>query len=159
MKIKKEPFQLIGLHLDKKTTNEGGQSGVDCGNLWQRFEQENIAEQIPDKLGDEIYAVYFGYDGDHTQPFSYFIGCRVSEGTAVPQGMDGLSIPGQTYNQVTARGPVPDCIATAWKKIWGSEIDRAYQYDFEVYDQRSQDWNNAEIDIFISTADNGNKTF
>jgi predicted transcriptional regulator YdeE len=68
-------FKLIGLQLDKKTSNEGGQSGIDCGNLWQKFEKENFAELIPNKLGDEIYAVYFDYEGDDTKPFSYFIGC------------------------------------------------------------------------------------
>jgi predicted transcriptional regulator YdeE len=151
MKIRKEPFHLIGLRMHKKTTNEGGQSGVDCGNLWQRFEQQNIAGKIPGKLGNEVYAVYFDYDGDHTQPFSYFVGCRVGAVTAVPHGMDSLYIPAQDYKLVTAGGTIPDCIAAAWRKIWDSETGRAFQYDFEVYDQRSKDWKNAEIDIFIST--------
>jgi predicted transcriptional regulator YdeE len=31
-------FKLVGLKLDKKTTNENGQSNFDCGNLWQKFE-------------------------------------------------------------------------------------------------------------------------
>lgn len=41
-KIEKTKFKLIGLKLDHKTTNEGGQSGIDCGNLWQKFEKENF---------------------------------------------------------------------------------------------------------------------
>ena len=30
------------------------------------------------------------------------------------------------------------------------KIPRAYHADFEVYDERSKDWNQAEVDIFIS---------
>ena len=76
-KTKKSEFKLIGLKLDNKTTNEGGQSSIECGNLWQKFETENFAERIPDKLSDEVYAVYFDYEGDYTKPYSYFIGCKV----------------------------------------------------------------------------------
>lgn len=70
-------FTLAGLKLPQKTTNEGGQSNINCGGLWQKFNTENIAARIQDKLGAEIYAVYFDYEGDHTKPFSYFIGCKV----------------------------------------------------------------------------------
>jgi predicted transcriptional regulator YdeE len=45
---------------------------------------------------------------------------------------------------------MPDCVANAWKEIWSSGMPRAYQVDFEVYDEKSGDRNNAEVDIFIS---------
>jgi len=76
-KTEKDEFKLIGLKLNNKTTNESGRSGIDCGNLWQKFETENFVEKIPGRLSDEIYAVYYDYEGDHTKPFSYFIGCKV----------------------------------------------------------------------------------
>jgi predicted transcriptional regulator YdeE len=84
-KIKKDEFKLIGLKLNNKTTNENGQSGIDCGSLWQTFEIENFAERIQDKLSDEIYAVYYDYEGDHTKPFSYFIGCKVKTTFKTPR--------------------------------------------------------------------------
>jgi len=65
--------------------------------------------------------------------------------------MDRLVIPEQNYEKVTARGKMPDCISMSWESIWDSEIIRSYKYDFEVYDERSKDWNNAEVDIFVST--------
>ncbi len=145
-----EAFKLIGLKLNGKTTNENGQSGVDCGNLWQQFERDNFADRIPGKLSDEVYAVYFDYDGDHTQPFSYFIGCKVKIHAEAPQGMSSLIVPAGNFSKVIAKGTMPDCVADSWKNIWDSETDRTYEYDFEVYDQRSKDWNNAEVDIFVS---------
>jgi predicted transcriptional regulator YdeE len=148
--INKSEFKLIGLKLDKKTINKGGQSNIDCGSLWQKFEKENFAERIPGKLGDEIYAVYFDYEGDHTQSFSYFIGCKVEIGTPAPNGMVNLIIPSGSFMKVVAKGKMPDCVATSWQDIWNSKIERAYKYDFEIYNERSKDWNNAEVEIFVS---------
>jgi predicted transcriptional regulator YdeE len=149
-KIESKEFRLVGLKLQHKTTNEGGQSGIDCGNLWQKFENEKFPDKITDKISDDIYAVYFDYDGDHTQPFSYFIGCKVESGSVPPDGMYSLTIPSGSFTRVLAKGKMPDCVANSWKDIWKSGIDRAYKYDFEIYDQRSKDWSNAAVDIFVS---------
>ena len=149
-KTRKSEFKLIGLKLGNKTTNEGGQSGIDCGNLWQKFEKENFADKIPDKLSDEIYAVYFDYEGDYTKPYSYFIGCKVKIYADTPQGMDSLIIPASSFTKVIAKGKMPDCVANSWKDIWSSKTERAYKYDFEIYDERSKDWSNAEVEIFVS---------
>lgn len=148
--IRKAGFTLFGIKLDKKTTNEGGQSGIDCGSLWQKFEKGNYNGRTPNKLSEEVYAVYYDYEGDHTKPFSYFIGSMVDENAVLPEGMDFLRVPKNQYSSVMARGQMPDCIANAWKGIWESTIVRAYSYDFEIYDHRSVDWNNAEVEIFIS---------
>ena len=143
-------FTLAGLALKNKTTNENSQSMTDCGNLWQEFEKGGYAEKIPGKTGNEIYAVYHSYEGDHTQPFSYFIGCKVRPGTEVPPGLDVLEVPSETCVKFTAKGKMPDCIAGTWNEIWESDIERNYRCDFEVYDEKSRDWNAAEVDIFIS---------
>ena len=45
------------------------------------------------------------------------------------------------------------CVTDAWKEIWNSNTERKFGFDFEVCDERSQDWSNAEVDIFISTID------
>jgi predicted transcriptional regulator YdeE len=141
---------LVGLPLPTKTTNANGQSYIDCGNLWQQFLNDNYADKIPGKLSEEILAVYHQYEGDHTQPFSYFIGCKVKDGAEVPPGLQRLIIPAATYEKITSKGQMPDCIAASWRNIWKSGIPRAYETDFEVYDERSSDWSNAEVDIFLS---------
>lgn len=152
-KVKIPEFRLTGIKLDHKTSNTGGRSNIDCGNLWQKFEKENLKEHIPGKLSNEIYAVYYDYEGDHTRPFLYFIGCKVKPDAGTPEGMMSLVIPEQGYIKLTAKGKMPDCIANAWKEIWNLDRIRKYGYDFEVYDQRSHDWNNAEVDIYVSSED------
>jgi len=143
-------FTLIGLRLSGKTSNEDGRSGRDCGRLWQEFEQREIAKRIPNKLSDAVYAVYFDYEGDHTAPFAYFIGCKVHPDAPVPEGLQSLHVPEQDYSKIVARGRMPSCVAEAWRAIWQSDSDRAYGYDFEVYDERSRDWSDAEVDVFVS---------
>lgn len=148
--VKVKQTHLIGIALPSRTTNENGQSMKDCGGLWTRFEKEQIASKIPNKLSDEIIAVYHGYEGDHTQPFSYFIGCKVGGETGVPEGLDSLTIPAWNFQKITAKGEMPACIANAWKEIWKSDIPRAFKADFEVYDERSHNWSDAEVDIYLS---------
>lgn len=150
MPEKRSEFKLIGLKLDGKTTNEDNQSSKDCGELWQTFESDKIFERIPNKLSNDIYAVYYDYEKDETTPFSYFIGCKVDKHTSAPQNLQELMIPYQQYTKFTAKGVMTGCLTDKWKEIWHSEINRKFGYDFEVYDERSRDWSNAEVDIFIS---------
>jgi predicted transcriptional regulator YdeE len=150
VKISLKEIKLIGLALEKKTTNQNGQSAIDCGSHWQKFETGNYAEQIPTKTSKEIFAVYHDYDGDHTAPYAYFIGCRVDNIEQIPPGMTSLSIPESEYVKIVAKGIMPDCVANAWKQIWLGNIKRAYKADFEIYDERSKDWSNAEVDIYVS---------
>ncbi len=152
-KTQKPNFTLAGLMLDRKTTNENNQSSEDCGNLWQKFENEKIFDLIPHKIGNEVYAVYFDYEKDASQPFSYFIGCKVDENADIPKNLDTLNVPAQTYSKLTAKGVMTGCITEAWKKIWDSDLPRKFGFDFEIYGERSRDWNDAELDIFVSIRD------
>lgn len=151
--ISKDKFKLIGLRLENKTTNANNQSSVDCGNLWQKFETNKIFEIIPGKISNEIYAVYYDYEKDEKEAFSYFIGCMVDESAVAPTELDELLIPSQNYMKYTAKGAMTGCITEAWKKIWSSDNNRKFGFDFEVYDERSHNWNDAELDIYVSTSD------
>ena len=148
MKVK--GFKLVGLKLQHQTTNENNQANTDCGNLWQKFESDGVFHKVPNKLSNEIFAVYYEYEKDETKPYSYFIGCKVDEETKVPDGLHEVRIPAQDYIKITAKGEMTGCIVEAWKKIWSSKLDRQFAFDFEVYDERSQDWKDAEVDIYLS---------
>ncbi len=146
----KEPIYLIGLPLSSKTSNDNGQSSIDCKNLWHAFEDGNYQSLITRQLSNHIYGVYYDYDGDSTQPFSYLVGCRVDNNTPVPQGLTSITIPPGNYEKINAKGTMPDCVIKAWKDIWAGNFARTHQIDFEVYDERSRDWANAEVDVYIS---------
>ena len=148
MKAKSE-FTLVGIRLSEKTTNENNQSMQDIGALWQDFEKNKIAERIKNKSSNDVYAVYFDYEGDHTKPFSYFIGFPVDK-VELDEGLSSLTIPAADYEVFLAKGKMPDCIGITWRLIWNSKVKRSYRYDFEVYGKRSADWSNAEVEIYIS---------
>jgi len=151
MTITKPAVKLIGVSLGFKTTNENEKAAEDCGALWQNFSGSFMAPRIKGKLNKDIYAVYYDYDGDYTKPYAYFIGCPVTDDAEVPVGMETITIPEQQYEVVTAKGQMPNCVADKWREIWkADDSNRAYGYDFEVYDSKSKDWMNAEIDIYLS---------
>jgi predicted transcriptional regulator YdeE len=145
-----EGFKLIGIALPSKTSNENGQSGIDCGKLWQKFEKGNFRKRISARLTDQIFAVYYNYEGDHTKPFSYFIGCKVANDADIPEGFESVTIPAGKYQKIVAKGKMPGCVANAWKEIWNGDLPRSYRKDFEIYDEKSNDWENTEVTIFIS---------
>lgn len=146
----KNAFKLAGLALKTTTTNENGQCARDCEKLWSDFAAGNYFSRISDKLSNEVFAVYHNYEGDHTQPFSYFIGCKVDMDAILPSELDTLVIPEAKYQKFEAKGTMPQCVIDTWISIWNSDLPRAYQADFEVYGEKSQDWNNAEIEVYIS---------
>lgn len=148
--IEKDEMQIIGIELETKTSNLNGKSGIDISKLWEQFEKDKIFPKIPNRINNEILGVYFNYDGDYTETFSYMIGCVVMDGTDAPQGMKKITIPKSKYRKFVARGKMPDCIGEVWRLIWGTELDRAYTYDYEVYGEKSQNWEDAEVDVFIA---------
>jgi predicted transcriptional regulator YdeE len=149
-KVQIPSFRLIGIGLPFKTTNDYGRSAVDCGGLWHKFMSEGLHERIPGMVGPEIHAVYHDYDGDHSQPYAFFLGCKVHPETEVPEGLASLEIPTGDYAVVTARGVLPESVMKAWSGIWQSGMVRAYRPDFEVYGERTLDPEHSEVDIFIS---------
>jgi predicted transcriptional regulator YdeE len=58
-KVSLDGFKLVGISLATKTTNKNGQSAIDCGNLWQQFENSDSMKKNHGRLSDEIVAVYY----------------------------------------------------------------------------------------------------
>ena len=142
-------FNIIGLAI--RTTNENGQSAKDIPQLWNTFLSENIIAQIPDKIDTAIYCIYTGYEKDHTKPYTTILGCKTTSLNNLPQGLTGRSFPGGNYTICTASGKITDDIVfQEWIRIWNSNIPRAYTADFEVYGEKTQDPENAGVDIFIA---------
>lgn len=147
--IKIEPFSVVGISV--RTTNENGRSMTDIGGLWQRFISENIAARIPNKIDNTVYSVYTDYESDHTKPYTTILGCRVKRLDTVPEEFTIKHIEGGDYTVFTAQGKISEGFVTQqWIKIWEAPISRAYTADFEVYDDRAGDPENAEVDILVA---------
>ena len=147
--VKIEPFKLIGIAV--RTTNENGQAVKEIGDLWGKFMSEGIADKIPNKVDLVKYSLYTDYEGDHTQPYTAIIGCKVTSLDNIPEGMVGKSFEGGNYVKTSAKGNLMEgIIADQWTKIWEMDLDRKFTADFEVFGEKAQNPDNAEIDFYVA---------
>ena len=151
--IKKSGFKVIGIFVD--TTNLNLKVIQDITALWSRFQTENIFEQIPNKLSDDVYEVFTDYQGNYQKPYRTIIGCKVADSAKAPEGMVEHLIPDQTYRIYSVKVKIPDVITQAWFDIWQDDdnLNRAYTADFNLYGPKSSDLNNAELEIFVGMRD------
>jgi predicted transcriptional regulator YdeE len=145
-----EPFKLIGIRLETKTTNQQRQSSPDCEALWDRFERENLIDRIPDKLSDRVFAVYHDYDQDDPDSFNYFLGCKVNSQASPPDGFTAIEVPAGRYQVTIAHGRMPYCTAQIWQEIEKLDMNRNFGVDFEVYADESTNRHDAEVPVFVS---------
>lgn len=145
-------FHIIGISM--RTTNENGQSSKDIETLWGKFWGEEIQKQIPNKLNDDIYAVYTDYETDFTGPYTVIIGLPVSSLEDIPAGFSGITIEKAVYEKFVSKGKMPEAILNTWMQIWQDKsLDRAYKADFTVHGKKYYDGDNAEVETFISVKD------
>ncbi|MEO8532549.1 MAG: GyrI-like domain-containing protein [Flavobacterium sp.] len=144
-----QKFSVIGISI--RTTNEEGQSGKDIPALWSKFISEAIAEKIPNKTSQDIICVYTDYEKDHTKPYTTILGCLVDNLDFIPEGMTGKTIEASNQVKFTAKGNLAEGIVfNEWIEIWNSDLDRTFTADFEIYGEKSQNTENAEVDIYIA---------
>lgn len=146
------PFNIIGISV--RTSNADGKSAEDLGTLWERFFKEQVGLKIPEKVSDDIYAIYTDYASDYTGEYTCIIGYQVRSKATVGEGLIAHEFSGGKHRKFVAKGKMPEAVANSWREIWGmdAELGRKYTADFEVYGDRSQEGTNAEVDIFIAVA-------
>ena len=142
-------FSVIGISV--RTTNENGQATQDIPALWNIFMTSGIADKIPNKIDNSIYCIYTEYEKDHTKPYTTILGCKVSDLQTIPDGMVGKTFDEANYTKIVAKGNIlQGMVFNEWTKIWNSNLDRTFTADFEVYGEKAQNPENAEVDIFIA---------
>jgi predicted transcriptional regulator YdeE len=148
--LKIPSFSIIGIAI--RTTNENEQSSQDIPQHWNTFMSESIMGKIPNKIDTSIYCIYTEYEKDHTKPYTTIIGCKVSSLESIPKGMIGKTFKEGNYTKFLAKGNLQEGIVfNEWMKIWNSDITRTFTADFEIYGEKAQNPENAEVDIFIAT--------
>lgn len=113
-----------------------------------------MADKIPDKTGPNLYAVYSEYASDHNGEYTFMVGAPAKQNVVAPSGLVLKHVPAGKYAVITTeKGPFPKVIPEAWLTIFELEnqgkLKRAYQTDFELYDQRALDPQNGQVDIYI----------
>ncbi len=145
----KNTFTIVG--IDMRTTNQNADALNKIPAFWQKFYHDNIIHKIPSVVRPEIvYAVYFDYDEQGY--YSMLIGVEVDVKQPLSPGLVAVTVPRSKYAVMTAKGPIPYAIPTAWEYVWSDDFPhiRAFRADFEVYDQRSKVVRDAEVDLYVS---------
>lgn len=146
-----QKFYVIGISV--RTTNENGQSAKDIEALWSKFWVEEIQKQIPNKLNEDIYAVYTDYEKDFTKPYTTIIGSAVSSLENIPNGFVGITIETTSYKKFVSKGKMPEAVFNTWLEIWGNDKfnqERSYGADFTIHGEKYHDGDNAEVETYIS---------
>ena len=153
--VEEKEFSLIGIAARTNNAKEMTDGGV-IPAQWNRFFAEGILAKIPNKVDTNIYAVYTDYASDRNGDYTYFIGAKVSD--AIDRSTrhgdeDGAG--GKVSVVTSAKGPVQKVVPLAWRQVWTLEDHsqlggaRSYKADFEVYDQRSRDPRDSQVDLYI----------
>jgi len=145
---KLEEFHVIGISV--RTTNQDGKSQKDIGELFGIFFRDNLIEKIPNKESNDVYCIYTEYESDFNAPYTTIIGCRVKSLENVPTGLIRITVPSLEYSVFKSTGKLPESVGKTWNQIWQSDISRKYIVDFDVYGQKAQNPNDAEVDTYVS---------
>ncbi|MBT3358691.1 MAG: AraC family transcriptional regulator [Rhodospirillales bacterium] len=157
-KILERPGFTVG-GIDLRTTNaaEMDLSTARIPALWERFSFESLPGHIPGQTDPGVVlGLYSDFDSDADGAYTLMVGCEISPESKMPVGLRTTSVPPAKYAVFTSeKGEIPSIIFSAWQEIWAMTPEqlggeRAYSGDFEVYDERAVNLNNAQIEIWIS---------
>jgi predicted transcriptional regulator YdeE len=153
--VDQKEFSIIGIEARTNNAKEETGNGI-IPKQWDKFIKEGILQKIPNKTDPTIFVVYTDYASDRNGDYTYVIGAKVSDVSTVPPGMVVEKVPKGRYAVLTsAKGQVQKIVPEAWREIWSLEDKsqlggpRAYKTDFEVYDQRSQNPQDSQVDIYV----------
>jgi predicted transcriptional regulator YdeE len=87
--------------------------------------------------------------------YKLLIGCKVTEFGSLPAGLEAKILPASRYAVFTTRkGQLTAVVIEAWQAIWrwsaSSKLQRTFTGDFELYDERCSDPEQAQVDIYIA---------
>jgi len=135
MKIESHPARML-YGIETRTSNENPH---EISALWQRFKSEDMAEDIPERVCDNLIAAYLDYEGDHTNPYTFFVGCEVIDACCAEEGCVLREIPAGDYAVFHAQGKMPAALIETWRQIRASDLNRTFVADFEIHDPENPD--------------------
>jgi predicted transcriptional regulator YdeE len=147
-------FYVVGITARTNNAQEMSGNGR-IGDVWQTFLQPSLVAKIPNKIGVDPIAIYTDYETDHRGHYTYLLGVPTSSTDALPAHLTVKHIPAGRYAVFTSgRGPITQVVPEIWQRIWSMSPEelggtRSFKTDFEIYDQRAADPQNAQIDVYV----------
>ena len=151
--VDQDAFTVVG--ISARTSNAKEVTDGVIGAMWERFLQDDVLEKIPNRVDQNIVAVYTDYASDHNGEYTYVLGARVTSDAEVPAGMVAKKVPAQKFAVFTSeKGPAPKVVPGLWMRInslpeTSVGANRQYKADFEIYDERAADPQNLQMDVYV----------
>ena len=141
---------LIVVGIECRTSNDPEHGPLEIPKLWENFFLQNISHKIPNKLSEDIIALYCNYETDHNGPYSLIIGHAVEPFDKLPEGLVSKVIPAGPYAVFRAMGEQPRSLINTWHHIWQlKELKRTYTGDYEVHNLSQAD----QIEVFVAISE------
>lgn len=138
-----EDIKVIGMEI--KTSNDKAFEEIPMH--WQKFMQESMMEKIPNKMSNDIYAVYTNFENEgknNDGVYSFIIGARVSTLKEAPEAFVSTTIPKSKRRVYPVEKGHPEKVGEKWQEIWkATDIYKTYVADYERYKE------NGEIAVFV----------
>ena len=157
--------EKIAVGIAARTNNLSPDMGAVIGGLWNRFYNEGISASIEGKVNGKALGIYTAYAKDEKADYTAMVAYETTgepqgetfpvETADVPQGKAYAvcRIPAGRYAKFIIHGDMVQAVAAAWQQIWEMQLPRAFQCDFEEYQDGSMD--NAEVHIYVSLTEDG----
>lgn len=152
--IKREAFQIIGISTKTSNANElTAQAKIP--QLWQDFYEKNIVDQLSKLDNQNVYGLYSDYETDVNGNYTITIGVEASKMNDASPEWVIKTIPAAKYLVFTShKGKMPEIVIQTWQEIWAwfanSEVERTYTGDFELYDERCANPQEAQVEVYIA---------
>jgi predicted transcriptional regulator YdeE len=134
----REPFEIVGLETRASNEDPGP-----IGALWERFLADDELKE-----GDRIVAVYCDYEGDHTRPYTFFLGRPVADGVDFPASLARRWVVGGRFARFVAEGEQPAALIATWRRIWETPLERRYDHDYEIHHAGDP----SRVEIYVGVA-------
>ncbi|MEJ8547401.1 GyrI-like domain-containing protein [Brevibacillus borstelensis] len=140
-----------------RTTNEREVSGEGkIPGLWERFFATDVSGRAKAVKNPHLtYTLYTEYENGANGEYTVLIGHETEAGEQAEEGMEVILVPAGKYAVFTSeRGPVGTVVTEAWKRIWewsSTSLERRiFTGDFELYDARDFDPQDAVVRIYVA---------
>ena len=145
------PIKLIGKSI--RTTNAEGKCIAEISNYWMEFYKAEEHLKIPNKTDENYcFGVYSNYESGAEGYYDFTIAYQVDSFDNIPDGFTAITIePGNfaKFKEEAAMDIQTKC-STLWNTIWNSDINRAFQIDYEYYEVATTCGENPQMEYFIS---------
>ena len=144
--------EKIAVGVSARTNNLSPDAGAVIGGLWNQFFNQGVYASIPHKKNEKALGIYTNYAKDEQADYTAMAACETTE-EPEEEPYAVCRIPAGRYAKFIVHGDMVQAVAEAWQEIWKMDLPRAFQCDFEEYQNDSMD--HAEIHIYVGLIPEG----